>query len=226
MSDIMSAIDAVANASVEAMNKMPEVSDDVSWARKILESIDGVYVKMDTSLSHILEKLETASYGSSIISPETVSYETEKRMREAVDVMSDWKQRVECTVLELDVAAVRMIIVCEILRLYRLDQDIHNLIVHGLVSVTRSKDGEGDDVLLVFDSGETAAVVASFKPGILGRRAMDGLEGADLGDDFFSLLDVEDAKDEARSLAGELSALINEAGRIKDALENAMPAVK
>lgn len=57
MSDILDAIDALANASVEAMNKMPEVSDDVSWARKILESIDGVYVKVNTSLSHIIKSL-------------------------------------------------------------------------------------------------------------------------------------------------------------------------
>lgn len=113
MSDILDAMDALANASVEAMNKMPEVSDDVSWARKILESIDGVYVKVNTSLSHIIKKLEIMSYGSSIISSDVVSYEAEKRLRDTVDMMSNWKQRVEDTVLELDVAAVRMIIVCE-----------------------------------------------------------------------------------------------------------------
>lgn len=226
MSDILDAIDALANASVEAMNKMPEVSDDVSWARKILESIDGVYVKVNTSLSHIIKKLEIMSYGSSIISSDVVSYEAEKRLRDTVDMMSNWKQRVEDTVLELDVAAVRMIIVCEISRLYRSDQDIHDLINHGLVKIARSKNGEGDDVLLVFDSGETAEVVTSFKPHVLGRRAMIGLEDADLEDGLFSTLDVNGAKQKALSLAGELSALVNEAGRIKDALDSILPAIK
>lgn len=223
MSDILDAIDAVANASVEAMNKMPEVSDDVSWAWKILESIDGVYVKTNTSLSRIIEKLELVSYGSSIISSDVVSYDAEKRLRDIVDMMSNWKQRVESAVLELDVAAVRMIIVCEISRLYRSDDDIHNLINHGLVRVARSKNGDGNDVLLVFDSGETAEVVASFKPHVLGRRAMIGLEDAD---DLFSALDVSGAKQKALSLAGELSGLVNEAGRIKDALDGILPAVK
>lgn len=137
-------------------------------------------------------------------------------------MMSDWKQRVENTTVELEVAAVRMIIVCEILRLYRSDSDLHDLINHGLVRVIHRMNNGCDDVRLVFDSGETAAVVASFRRSVWGQRAIDGLEDADLGDGLFSVLDVEDAKDEARSLAGELSALINEADRIKDALENAL----
>lgn len=222
MSDILDAIDKIANASVEAMGKLPEVPDDVTWAWKILESIDGAGVRADVSLTRIIEKLEIMSYGSSIISPDVVSYDAEKRLREAVAVMHSWKQRVERTASELKVAAVRMIIVCEILRLYRSDSDLHDLINHGLVRATRIAKSSGDEVLLVFDSGETAAVVASFRRGVLGRREMGDLESADLGDDLFSVLDVEDAKKEARSLAGEMSALVNEAGRIKDALDSAL----
>lgn len=222
MSDILDAIDKIANASVEAMGKLPEVPDDVTWAWRILESVDGAGVRADVSLTRIIEKLEIMSYGSSIISPDVVSYDAEKRLREAVAMMHSWKQRVERTASELKVAAVRMIIVCEILRLYRSDSDLHDLINHGLVRATRITKSSGDEVLLVFDSGETAAVVASFRRGVLGRREMDDLESADLGDDLFSVLDVEDAKKEARSLAGEMSALVNEAGRIKDALDSAL----
>lgn len=219
MSDILDAIDKIANASVEVMGKLPEVPDDVTWAWKILESVDGAGVRADVSLTRIIEKLETMSYGSSIILPDVVSYDAEKRLREAVAMMHSWKRRVESTASELKVAAVRMIIVCEILRLYRSDWDLRELVDHGLLRINRrTNDNSGDDVLLVFDSGDTAAVVASFRRGVLRRRAMDGLEGADLGDDLFSVLDVKDAKDEARSLAGELSALVNEADHIKDAL--------
>lgn len=226
MSDILDAIDKIANASVEAMGKLPEVPDDVTWAWKILESVDGAGVRADVSLTRIIEKLEIMSYGSSIISPDVVSYDVEKRLREAVAMMHSWKQRVERTASELKVAAARMIIVCEILRLYRSDSDLHDLINHGLVRATRIAKSSGDEVLLVFDSGETAAVVASFRRGVLGRREMDDLESADLGDDLFSVLDVEDAKKEARSLAGEMSALVNEAGRIKDALGSVLSVIE
>lgn len=226
MSDILDAIDKIANASVEAMGKLPEVPDDVTWAWRILESVDGAGVRADVSLTRIIEKLEIMSYGSSIISPDVVSYDAEKRLREAVAMMHSWKQRVERTASELKVAAVRMIIVCEILRLYRSDSDLHDLINHGLVRATRITKSSGDEVLLVFDSGETAAVVASFRRGVLGRREMDDLESADLGDDLFSVLDVEDAKKEARSLAGEMSALVNEAGRIKDALGSVLSVIE
>lgn len=226
MSDILDAIDKIANASVEAMGKLPEVPDDVTWAWRILESVDGAGVRADVSLTRIIEKLEIMSYGSSIISPDVVSYDAEKRLREAVAMMHSWKQRVERTASELKVAAVRMIIVCEILRLYRSDSDLHDLINHGLVSATRITKSSGDEVLLVFDSGETAVVVASFRRGVLGRREMDDLERADLGDDLFSVLDVEDAKKEARSLAGEMSALVNEAGRIKDALGSVLSVIE
>lgn len=226
MSDILDAIDKIANASVEAMGKLPEVPDDVTWAWKILESIDGAGIRADVSLTRIIEKLEIMSYGSSIISPDVVSYDAEKRLREAVAMMHSWKQRVERTASELKVAAARMIIVCEILRLYRSDSDLHDLINHGLVRATRIAKSSCDEVLLVFDSGETAAVVASFRRGVLGRREMDDLESADLGDDLFSVLDVEDAKKEARSLAGEMSALVNEAGRIKDALGSVLSVIE
>lgn len=226
MSDILDAIDKIANASVEAMGKLPEVPDDVTWAWRILESVDGAGVRADVSLTRIIEKLEIMSYGSSIISPDVVSYDAERRLREAVAMMHSWKQRVERTASELKVAAVRMIIVCEILRLYRSDSDLHDLINHGLVRATRITKSSGDEVLLVFDSGETAAVVASFRRGVLGRREMDDLESADLGDDLFSVLDVEDAKKEARSLAGEMSALVNEAGRIKDALGSVLSVIE
>lgn len=226
MSDILDAIDKIANASVEAMGKLPEVPDDVTWAWRILESVDGAGVRADVSLTRIIEKLEIMSYGSSIISPDVVSYDAEKRLREAVAMMHSWKQRVERTASELKVAAVRMIIVCEILRLYRSDSDLHDLINHGLVRATRITKSSGDEVLLVFDSGETAAVVASFRRGVLGRGEMDDLESADLGDDLFSVLDVEDAKKEARSLAGEMSALVNEAGRIKDALGSVLSVIE
>lgn len=219
MSDILDAIDKIANASVEAMGKLPEVPDDVTWAWKILESIDGASVRADVSLTRIIEKLELMSHGSSIISPDAVSYDAEKRLREAVAMMSDWKERVWGTALELEVAAVRMIIVCEILRLYRSDSDLHDLVNHGLIRVIHRMNNDRDDVRLVFDSGETAAVVASFPRSVWGDRAVDGLEDADLGDDFFLLLDVEGAKQKAFSLAGELSDLINEAGRVKSALE-------
>ena len=219
MSDILDAIDKIANASVEAMGKLPEVPDDVTWAWKILESIDGASVRADVSLTRIIERLEMASYGGSIISPDAVSYDAEKRLREAVAMMSDWKERVWGTALELEVAAVRMIIVCEILRLYRSDSDLHDLVNHGLIRVIHRMNNDRDDVRLVFDSGETAAVVASFPRSVWGDRAVDGLEDADLGDDFFLLLDVEGAKQKAFSLAGELSDLINEAGRVKSALE-------
>ena len=222
MSNILDAIDKIANASVEAMGKLPEVPDDVTWAWKILESVDGAGVRADVSLTRIIEKLEIMSYGSSIISPDVVSYDAEKRLREAVAMMHRWKQRVERTASELKVTAARMIIICEILRLYRSDSDLHDLINHGLVRITRIAKSSGDEVLLVFDSGETAAVVASFRRGVLRRREMDDLESADLGDDLFSVLDVEDAKKEARSLAGEMSALVNEAGCIKDALDSAL----
>lgn len=50
MSDILDAIDKIANASVEAMGKLPEVPDDVTWAWKILESVDGVC--QDRCVSH------------------------------------------------------------------------------------------------------------------------------------------------------------------------------
>lgn len=226
MSNVLDAIDLIANASVEAMGKLPEVPDDVTWAWRILESVDGTSVRADVSLTRIIEKLELMSHGSSIISPDAVSYDAEKRLREAVAMMHSWKQRVERTASELKVAAVRMIIVCEILRLYRSDSDLHDLINHGLVRATRIAKSSGDEVLLVFDSGETAAVVASFRRGVLGRREMDDLESADLGDDLFSVLDVEDAKKEARSLAGEMSALVNEAGRIKDALGSVLSVIE
>lgn len=131
-------------------------------------------------------------------------------------MMSDWKERVWGTALELEVAAVRMIIVCEILRLYRSDSDLHDLINHGLVRVIHRMNDDRDDVRLVFDSGETAEVVASFPRSVWGDRAVDGLEDAD---DFFSVLDVEGARQKALSLAGELSGLINEAERVKSALE-------
>lgn len=216
MSDILDAIDKIANASVEAMGKLPEVPDDVTWAWKILESVDGASVRADVSLTHIIEKLELMSHGGSIISPDAVSYDAEKRLREAVDMMSDWKERVWGTALELEVAAVRMIIVCEILRLYRSDSDLHDLINHGLVRVIHRMNDDRDDVRLVFDSGETAEVVASFPRSVWGDRAVDGLEDAD---DFFSVLDVEGARQKALSLAGELSGLINEAERVKSALE-------
>lgn len=216
MSDILDAIDKIANASVEAMNKLPEVPDDVTWAWKILESVDGASVRADVSLTHIIEKLELMSHGGSIISPDAVSYDAEKRLREAVAMMSDWKERVWGTALELEVAAVRMIIVCEILRLYRSDSDLHDLINHGLVRVIHRMNDDRDDVRLVFDSGETAEVVASFPRSVWGDRAVDGLEDAD---DFFSVLDVEGARQKALSLAGELSGLINEAERVKSALE-------
>lgn len=219
MSNVLDAIDLIANASVEAMGKLPEVPDDVTWAWRILESVDGTSVRADVSLTRIIEKLELMSHGSSIISPDAVSYDAEKRLREAVATMSDWKERVCGTALELEVAAVRMIIVCEILRLYRSDSDLHDLINHGLIRVIHRMTNSGDDVRLVFDSGETAAVVASFSRSVWGDRAVDGLEDADLGDDFFLLLDVEGAKQKAFSLAGELSDLINEAGRVKSALE-------
>lgn len=216
MSDILDAIDKIANASVEAMGKLPEVPDDVTWAWKILESVDGASVRADVSLTHIIEKLELMSHGGSIISPDAVSYDAEKRLREAVAMMSDWKERVWGTALELEVAAVRMIIVCEILRLYRSDSDLHDLINHGLVRVIHRMNDDRDDVRLVFDSGETAEVVASFPRSVWGDRAVDGLEDAD---DFFSVLDVEGARQKALSLAGELSGLINEAERVKSALE-------
>lgn len=216
MSDILDAIDKIANASVEAMGKLPEVPDDVTWAWKILESVDGASVRADVSLTHIIEKLELMSHGGSIISPDAVSYDAEKRLREAVAMISDWKERVWGTALELEVAAVRMIIVCEILRLYRSDSDLHDLINHGLVRVIHRMNDDRDDVRLVFDSGETAEVVASFPRSVWGDRAVDGLEDAD---DFFSVLDVEGARQKALSLAGELSGLINEAERVKSALE-------
>lgn len=216
MSDILDAIDKIANASVEAMGKLPEVPDYVTWAWKILESVDGASVRADVSLTHIIEKLELMSHGGSIISPDAVSYDAEKRLREAVAMMSDWKERVWGTALELEVAAVRMIIVCEILRLYRSDSDLHDLINHGLVRVIHRMNDDRDDVRLVFDSGETAEVVASFPRSVWGDRAVDGLEDAD---DFFSVLDVEGARQKALSLAGELSGLINEAERVKSALE-------
>lgn len=216
MSDILDAIDKIANASVEAMGKLPEVPDDVTWAWKILESVDGASVRADVSLTRIIEKLELMSHGGSIISPDAVSYDAEKRLREAVAMMSDWKERVWGTALELEVAAVRMIIVCEVLRLYRSDSDLHDLINHGLVRVIHRMNDDRDDVRLVFDSGETAAVVVSFPRSVWGDRAVDGLEDAD---DFFSVLGVEGARQKALSLAGELSGLINEAERVKSALE-------
>lgn len=218
MSDILDAIDKIANASVEAMGKLPEVPDDVTWAWRILESVDGAGVRADVSLTRIIEKLELMSHGGSIISPDAVSYDAEKRLREAVAMMSDWKERVWGTALELEVAAVRMIIVCEILRLYRSDSDLHDLINHGLVRVIHRMNDDRDDVRLVFDSGETAEVVASFPRSVWGDRAVDGLEGIP-GDDFFLVLDVEGAKQKALSLACEMSDLINEAGRVKSALE-------
>jgi len=224
MSNVLDAIDSIANASVEAMNKLPEIPDDVTWAWKILESVDGASVRADVSLTRIIEKLELMSHGSSIISPDAVSYDDEKRLREAVAMMSDWKERVWGTALELEVAAVRMIIVCEILRLYRSDSELHDLINHGLISIIHRMNDGCDDVRLVFDSGETAAVVASFPRSVWGERAIDGLEGIP-GDDFFLVLDVEGAKRKALSLAGELSALINKADRIKSDLEVAVLSV-
>ena len=222
MSNVLDAIDKIANASVEAMNKIPEVPDDVTWAWKILESVDGASVRAGVSLTRIIEKLELMSHGSSIISPDAVSYDEEKRLREAVATMSDWKERVWNTALELEVAAVRMIIVCEILRLYSSDSELHDLINHGLIRVIHRMTNSGDDVRLVFDSGETAAVVASFPRSVWGDRAVDGLEDAD---DFFSVLDVEGARQKALSLAGELSGIINEADRIKSDLEVAALSV-
>lgn len=224
MSDILDAIDKIANASVEAMGNLPEVPDNVTWAWKILESVDGVCVRTDMSLTRIIEKLELMSHGSSIISPDAVSYDAEKRLREAVATMSDWKERVWNTALELEVAAVRMIIVCEILRLYSSDSELHDLINHGLIRIIHRMTNSGDDVRLVFDSGETAAVVACFSRSVWGERAIDGLEGIP-GDDFFLVLDVEGAKRKALSLAGELSDLINEADRIKSDLEVAVLSV-
>lgn len=224
MSDILDTIDKIANASVEAMGKLPEVLDDVTWAWRILESVDGAGVRADVSITRIIEKLEIMSYGSSIISPDVVSYDAEKRLREAVATMSDWKERVWNTALELEVAAVRMIIVCEILRLYSSDSELHDLINHGLIRVIHRMNDDRDDVRLVFDSGETAEVVASFPRSVWGDRAIDGLEGIP-GDDFFLVLDVEGAKRKALSLAGELSDLINEADRIKSDLEVAVLSV-
>lgn len=222
MSDILDAIDKIANASVEAMGKLPEVPDDVTWAWRILESVDGAGVRADVSLTRIIEKLELMSHGSSIISPDAVSYDAEKRLREAVATMYDWKERVWNTALELEVAAVRMIIVCEILRQYSSDSELHDLINHGLIRVIHRMTNSGDDVRLVFDSGETAAVVASFPRSVWGDRAVDGLED---DDNFFSVLDVEGAKRKALSLAGELSDIINEADRIKSDLEVAVLSV-
>lgn len=70
MSEILDVIDKIANASVEAMGKLPEVPDDVTWAWKILESIDGVNDRMNQSLDPVLKKLEIMSYGTSIVWPE------------------------------------------------------------------------------------------------------------------------------------------------------------
>lgn len=58
------------------MGKLPEVPDDVTWAWKILESIDGVNDRMNQSLDPVLKKLEIMSYGTSIVWPE-VSCDTE-----------------------------------------------------------------------------------------------------------------------------------------------------
>lgn len=227
MSDVLDAIDKIANASVEAMNKIPEVPDDVTWAWKILESVDGASVRADVSLTRIIEKLELMSHGSSIISPDAVSYDAEKRLREAVATISDWKERVWNTALELEVAAVRMIIVCEILRLYRSDSDLHDLINHGLVRVIHRMNNGRDDVRLVFDSGETATVVASFPRSVWGDRAVDGLEDADLGNGLIMRDLVNAVRDISYVKPEDLQYLrIDDDGKRKHAISTVVAAYK
>lgn len=228
MSDILDAIDKIANASVEAMGKMPEVPDNVTWAWKILESVDGVNARMNQSLDPVLEKLEMASYGGSIIWPE-VSCDTEKRLREATESALNWRRRVATEVDRLRNEAVRMIIVCEIQKLYRADLDIRNLIDHGLLGIVRSTKADKDDMLLIFDSGEIAAVVASFKPGVLSQMATSGLVNVNLDRDFLSTLDEKEAKEDAFSLALNLSNLVSEASHIESSMRaalNRLPTTK
>lgn len=221
MSDILDAIDKIANASVEAMGKLPEVPDDVTWAWKILESIDGVNDRMNQSLDPVLKKLEIMSYGTSIVWPE-VSCDTEKRLREATESALNWRRRVAAGVDRLRNEAVSMIIVCEIQKLYREDLDMRNLIDHGLLGIVRSTNADKDDMLLIFDSGEVAAVVASFKPGVLSQRATSGLVNVNLDRDFLSALDEKEAKEDAFSSALNLSNLVSEASHIESSMRAAM----
>lgn len=228
MSNVLDAIDSIANASVEVMGKLPEVPDDVTWAWKILESVDGVSARMRQSLDPVLEKLEMVSHGSSIISPE-VSYDTEKNLHEVTELMSVWRRRVAVIAERLMDAAVRMIVVCEIKKLRHSDWDMRDLIDHGLLKVTRSTKGDVDELLLAFDSGETAAVVASFNTGILKRKAIAGLVDADIDRDFLLMLDEEDTKQDALLLADELSELVKKADYIEASLRdalNGLPATK
>ena len=228
MSEILDVIDKIANASVEAMGKLPEVPDDVMWAWKILESIDGVNDRMNQSLDPVLKKLEIMSYGTSIVWPE-VSCDTEKRLREATESALNWRRRVAAGVDRLRNEAVSMIIVCEIQKLYREDLDMRNLIDHGLLGIVRSTKADKDDMLLIFDSGEVAAVVASFKPGVLSQRATSGLVNVNLDRDFLSALDEKEAKEDAFSSALNLSNLVSEASHIESSMRaalNGLPTTK
>lgn len=228
MSDILDAIDKIANASVEAMGKLPEVPDDVTWAWKILESIDGVNDRMNQSLDPVLKKLEIMSYGTSIVWPE-VSCDTEKRLREATESALNWRRRVAAGVDRLRNEAVSMIIVCEIQKMYREDLDMRNLIDHGLLGIVSSTKADKDDMLLIFDSGEVAAVVASFKPGVLSQRATSGLVNVNLDRDFLSALDEKEAKEDAFSSALNLSNLVSEASHIESSMRaalNGLPTTK
>ena len=228
MSDILDAIDKIANASVEAMGKLPDVPDDVTWAWKILESIDGVNDRMNQSLDPVLKKLEIMSYGTSIVWPE-VSCDTEKRLREATESALNWRRRVAAGVDRLRNEAVSMIIVCEIQKLYREDLDMRNLIDHGLLGIVRITKADKDDMLLIFDSGEVAAVVASFKPGVLSQRATSGLVNVNLDRDFLSALDEKEVKEDAFSSALNLSNLVSEASHIESSMRaalNGLPTTK
>ena len=228
MSDILDAIDKIANASVEAMGKLPEVPDDVTWAWKILESIDGVNDRMNQSLDPVLKKLEIMSYGTSIVWPE-VSCDTEKRLREATESALNWRRSVATEVDRLRNETVSMIIVCEIQKLYREDLDMRNLIDHGLLGIVRSTKADKDDMLLIFDSGEVAAVVASFKPGVLSQRATSGLVNVNLDRDFLSALDEKEAKEYAFSSALNLSNLVSKASHIESSMRaalNGLPTTK
>ena len=228
MSNVLDAIDSIANASVEAMGKLPEVPDDVTWAWRILESIDGVNDRMNQSLDPVLKKLEIMSYGTSIVWPE-VSCDTEKRLREATESALNWRRRVAAGVDRLRNEAVSMIIVCEIQKLYREDLDMRNLIDHGLLGIVCSTKADKDDMLLIFDSGEVAAVVASFKPGVLSQRATSGLVNVNLDRDFLSALDEKEAKEDAFSSALNLSNLVSEASHIESSMRaalNGLPTTK
>lgn len=228
MSEILDVIDKIANASVEAMGKLPEVPDDVTWAWKILESIDGVNDRMNQSLDPVLKKLEIMSYGTSIVWPE-VSCDTEKRLREATESALNWRRRVAAEVDRLRNEAVSMIIVCEIQKLYREDLDMRNLIDHGLLGIVSRTKADKDDMLLIFDSGEVAAVVASFKPGVLSQRATSGLVNVNLDRDFLSALYEKEAKEDAFSSALNLSNLVSEASHIESSMRaalNGLPTTK